>query len=166
MSEKSLCDRRNVSPHCLANAIIVMRHLQNNAIYKCAERKYRWKAFFLQIDNYEYGLCLPLELISSWNCRLIWALNSLQGGFPCLGEMVNWSCSVLVSNGLWYDKEDEMRSRSTSLASQHTDHHHICIALVSNGQWYGKEREGNIVISGRTLNWPTLMNAKYIMYDI
>ena len=116
---------------------------------------------FLQMDNYECGLCLPLELISSWNCRLIF----FTGGFPCLGEMVNWSCSVLVSNGLWYDKEHEMWSRSTSLASQHTDHHHICIALVSNGQWYGKEREGNIVISGRTLNWPTLMNAKYIMYD-
>ena len=83
----------------------------------------------------------------------------LYWGFPCLGEMVNWSCN---GQRLWYDKEDEMWSRSTSLASQHTDHHHICIALVSNGQWYGKEREGNIVISGRTLNWPTLMNAKYI----
>ena len=158
MSEKSLCDRRNVSPHCLANAIIVMRHLQNNAIYKCAARKYQWKAFFADRQLWMWALCLPLELISSWNCRLIF----FTGGFPCLGEMVNWSCIVLVSNGLWYDKEHEMWSRSTSLASQHMDHHHICIALVSNGQWYGKEREGNIVISGRTLNWPTLMNAKYI----
>ena len=117
---------------------------------------------FLQIDNYECGLCVSHW---SWYHPEIAALYSLQGGFPCLGEMVNWSCSVLVSNGLWYDKEHEMWSRSTSLASQHMDHHHICIALVSNGQWYGKEREGNIVISGRTLNWPTLMNAKYIMYD-
>ena len=128
MSEKSLCDRRNLSPHCLANAIIVMRHLQNNAIYNCAARKYQWKAFFLQIDNYEYGLChLPLELISSWNCRL----KFFTGPSPVWGK---WSIDLATS---WsaMARDCDMIKNMRCDQDQHPWHHNIRIIIIYASLW-------------------------------
>ena len=82
MSEKSLCDRRNISPHyCFANAIIVMRHLQNNAIYNCAVRKYQWKAFFCADRQ------LWMRALSPIGADIILKLPPyiLYGGLPLFG---------------------------------------------------------------------------------